>query len=121
MTVRRREEFQDHPYGQTTCPFFIFEMAGLEPKTLNQYLYPTVDHLFQFSEQITLFQDENSAGQYKVTCILLQGKYGLHCLLLNKADEPGAQGRYRQCGLMNIEYRLHGFAEGWRVETVTII
>ena len=96
-------------------------MVRLEPKTLNQYLYPIVDHLFRFSEQVTRLQDENSAGEYQVTCILLQGKYGLRCLLLNKADEPGTQGRYRRCGLMDVEYRLHDFAEGWRVETVTII
>jgi hypothetical protein len=105
-------------YGQSPG-FFIFEMDGLEPKYLNQYLFPSVDHPPWLEDRL---QEAESRGlEYVLTCLFLKSTSGVHCLLLDKAAGQGPIQLYRRCGVVNIEYRLEEFEEGWSMETVSII
>ena len=118
LTGKRRDLNANRHYGQSPG-FFIFEMDGLEPKYLNQYLFPSVDHPPWLEDRL---QEAESRGlEYVLTCLFLKSTSGVHCLLLDKAAGQGPIQLYRRCGVVNIEYRLEEFEEGWNMETVSII
>jgi hypothetical protein len=120
VIAKRRGPCGKHPCGQSPG-FFIFEIEGLEPKSLNQYVFPSIDHPSWLEKCLKDGESSTHDEGYSLACLFLKNTSGLHCLLLYQAGTQDGGPLYKRCGAVNIEYHLDRFEHSWHMDTVTII
>jgi hypothetical protein len=127
LRARPRNLKSNHPYGQQPG-LFIFELDGLEPLSLNQYLHPILDHWSWLADKLSAKKLHHKV--YELWCLFLGAKgnsphktYELCCLLLGaEGNSPPKNGTwhclllyttkedptiYKRCGVMIISTGRH--------------
>ncbi|EPE32864.1 hypothetical protein GLAREA_05876 [Glarea lozoyensis ATCC 20868] len=109
---------ENHPYG-TIPKSVVFEIDGMK-KHYNQYIYASIDRLFQLRKEIKLASDQGRI--FSLTCFLL-GRTDfmhMHGLLLYERVLENAPVYYR-CGMLHITIRDKSFYQGWSQKTLTLL
>jgi hypothetical protein len=118
VTVVLRNLNTHHPYGQKPG-IFIFEINDLQPKHLNKFVHPFIDHPSWLAGRVSNTISEKSG--FLLTCFVLGVSNQLHYLLLYESGKENNEEQYRRCGILNINSDAREFSQNWERRRVVII